>query len=296
MDWIRYLILLGVTLAVFLFACSFCFHTAKTSHIERPERAKEGLRRLKQAGTRKINFAGGEPFLYPKFLGEMIDFCKDTLQIESISIVTNGSLVKESFLRKHGRNIDILSVSCDSFDEATNIQIGRGSGDQVRQLYQIATWCRRYGIKFKINTVVCRLNYQEDMNRQIETLQPFRWKCYQVLIVPEENDSAKTLRDARELTITTDQFESFRQRHIGQKSMVAESNQVMAQSYLILDEFMRFLDKDGAGKSESILKVGVQTALESIYWDEKTFHEREGIYDWTREKSNCSDVPPELDW
>jgi radical S-adenosyl methionine domain-containing protein 2 len=88
------------------------------------------------AGMRKINFAGGEPFLSPKYLGEMIDFWKEVLRLESVSVVTNGSLVKASFLRQHAKNLDILAVSCDSFDEATNIAIGRGSGDQVKNLYR----------------------------------------------------------------------------------------------------------------------------------------------------------------
>lgn len=49
--------------------CGFCFHTAKTSHIATPEEAKRGLVLLRNAGMRKLNFAGGEPFLYPKYLG-----------------------------------------------------------------------------------------------------------------------------------------------------------------------------------------------------------------------------------
>lgn len=49
--------------------CGFCFHTAKTSHIATPAEAKRGLVLLKKAGMRKLNFAGGEPFLYPKYLG-----------------------------------------------------------------------------------------------------------------------------------------------------------------------------------------------------------------------------------
>lgn len=49
--------------------CGFCFHTAKTSHIATPEEARRGLVLLKKAGMRKLNFAGGEPFLYPKYLG-----------------------------------------------------------------------------------------------------------------------------------------------------------------------------------------------------------------------------------
>lgn len=49
--------------------CGFCFHTAKTSHIASVEDARRGLALLKKAGMRKLNFAGGEPFLYPKYLG-----------------------------------------------------------------------------------------------------------------------------------------------------------------------------------------------------------------------------------
>lgn len=41
------------------------------------EDALKGIRMLKDAGMRKINFAGGEPFLYPKILGKMVDFCKE---------------------------------------------------------------------------------------------------------------------------------------------------------------------------------------------------------------------------
>jgi len=263
--------------------------------MEQPDQAKKGLLLLKKAGMRKINFAGGEPFLYSKFLGEMVDFCKD-IRIESVSIVTNGSLVKESFIKKHGSNIDILAVSCDSFDEATNIQIGRGSGNQVPQLYKIESWCRQYGIKFKINTVVCRLNYKEDMNKHIDALQPFRWKCFQVLIVAGENDSSGTLRDGRKFLITDQEYQSFCQRHSRQKSLVAESNRLMAKSYLILDEYMRFLDRDGRQPSHSILEVGVQEAFESVYWDERAFKDRGGIYDWSRKEESCSEGKEGLDW
>ena len=34
--------------------------------------AKCGLKLLADAGMRKINFAGGEPFLYPAYMGELI--------------------------------------------------------------------------------------------------------------------------------------------------------------------------------------------------------------------------------
>ncbi|KOS16613.1 Radical S-adenosyl methionine domain-containing protein 2 [Escovopsis weberi] len=263
--------------------CGFCFHTAKTSHMEDISRAKLGLHKLKEAGMKKINFAGGEPFLYPKYLGELVDFCKQDLRLESVSIITNGSLVKEDWVRKHGKNVDILACSCDSFDEQTNIEIGRGTGDQVTILYRIAQWCRENDILFKLNTVVTRLNYQEDMNQHIETLSPFRWKVFQVLIVEGENDSEKTLRDARKFTITDDQFEDFCEKHKHHKSFVAEPNRLMAASYLLVDEYMRFIDKDGNKLSQSILDVGVEEAMKDIKWDVDAFEERGGVYDWTKE-------------
>ena len=278
--------------------CGFCFHTALTSHVENIESAKHGLKLLKDAGMKKLNFAGGEPFLYTKLLGSMIDYCKTELDLESVSIVTNGSLVRRDFLIKYGQNIDILAVSCDSFDEQTNIEIGRGAGDQVTQLYKIAGWCREFGIKFKLNTVVNRLNVSEDMNAHISALQPFRWKCFQVLMVAGENDSEKTLRDVREFTISDQEFQDFCDRHQAQTCLVPEDNNLMRRSYLIMDEYMRFLDRGGRRPSRSILEVGVAQALQSITWDTESFHDRGGVYEWSREDTksdNCTSGSA-VDW
>ncbi|MCJ1286340.1 hypothetical protein MMC26_005685 [Xylographa opegraphella] len=276
--------------------CGFCFHTATTSYRMPEEEAKRGLALLAKAGMKKLNFAGGEPFLYRDFLGHMIAYCKETLQLESVSIVTNGSLVNEAFLKKYGPYIDILAVSCDSFNEATNIAIGRGSGDNVRKLTRIAAWCLEYGIRFKLNTVVCQLNHEEDMNGWISVLQPFRWKCFQVLMVAGENDSATTLRDVRKFQISDEQYERFCARHRGQKSFVAEPNRLMAKSYLILDEYMGFLDRDGRQPSPPILQVGVKAALARVFWDQESFVSRGGLYDWTRGGTGQECGGPVVDW
>ena len=44
------------------YRCKFCFHTALTNDRLPLEEAKRGIRLLQQAGTKKINFSGGEPF------------------------------------------------------------------------------------------------------------------------------------------------------------------------------------------------------------------------------------------
>ena len=97
-------------------------------------------------------------------------------------------------MREFGQYIDILAVSCDSFNEDTNVKIGRGKGDHIKNLIPLKELCVEYGIKFKLNTVVNRYNFFEDMNEQISRIDPFRWKVFQVLVVEDENSSDKTLR------------------------------------------------------------------------------------------------------
>jgi radical S-adenosyl methionine domain-containing protein 2 len=74
----------------------------------------------------------------------------------------------------------------------------------------------------------------------------------------------------------------------------------MASSYLILDEYLCFLDK-GKGKEKqpkSILEVGVAQALEDVYFDKAAFIKRGGEYDWSKEEENGCGVKglPVLEW
>lgn len=108
------------------YSCGFCFHTAKTSYVAPLNHAKKALRKLAEKGMRKVNMSGGEPFLYSNHLGEICKFCKEELNLESVSIVTNGSKVQKSFFKRYGQYVDIIAVSVDSFDEETNVKIGRG--------------------------------------------------------------------------------------------------------------------------------------------------------------------------
>lgn len=70
----------------------------------------------------KINFSGGEPFLPQRgnHLGEMVKFCKEELKLPSVTIVSNGSLIREGWFKAYGKYLDIIAISCDSFIEETN--------------------------------------------------------------------------------------------------------------------------------------------------------------------------------
>mmetsp|Transcript_32596 Transcript_32596/g.77322 ORF Transcript_32596/g.77322 Transcript_32596/m.77322 type:complete len:352 (-) Transcript_32596:214-1269(-) len=268
------------------FHCKYCFHTAKTNEILPMAEAHRGLSLLRDAGTEKINFAGGEPFLHQHVLGELVWYCKEVLGI-AVSIISNGSLIKDEWMYSYGQYVDILGISIDSFVENTNVQIGRTAktrGTSLEKAVHLKKLCDELGIKFKINTVVNSLNWEEDMNRHLESLDPYRWKVFQVLLLSGENGGENDLRQASPLAVSIEQFDAFVLRHASQKCLVPESAKTMQNSYLVLDEKLRFLNCESGEKlpSESILDVGVQKALEYSGFDARMFLERGGVYDWNR--------------
>lgn len=91
-------------------------------------------------------------------------------------------------LSPSGEYLDILAISCDSFDEATNQLIGRAQGrkSHLDNLYKIRQWCQQYKVAFKINSVINTFNVDEDMSENIAQLDPVRWK------VRVEEESAYT--------------------------------------------------------------------------------------------------------
>ncbi|KAF7669685.1 hypothetical protein LDENG_00142690 [Lucifuga dentata] len=239
------------------YKCGFCFHTAKTSFVLPLDEAKRGLKLLKESGMEKINFSGGEPFLHDKgeYLGKLVQYSKQDLQLPSVSIVSNGSLIKEKWFQKYGDYLDILAISCDSFDEETNRLIDRSQGrkSHLDNLYKIRSWCQQY-------------------------------KVFQCLLIDGENVGENALREAERFVISNQQFQEFLDRHSSIGCLVPESNEKMRNSYLILDEYMRFLDCREGRKdpSKSILDVGVKEAICFSGFDEKMFLKRGGKYLWSK--------------
>ncbi|CAG8550244.1 12798_t:CDS:1 [Funneliformis caledonium] len=285
------------------YKCGFCFHTAKTSDMPTLTDSQLALKKLKDGGMRKLNFAGGEPFLYPKYLGDLVRYCKQDLGLESVSIVTNGSKVKRDWFIRYGEYLDIMAVSCDSFNEKTNVRIGRGQGLHLKAVQEVSSLCREFRVKFKVNTVVCRYNWQEDMNHDISLLQPFRWKCFQVLIVPGENTGTDgTLRNATEFQISSAEFEAFINRHakVHGEKLVPEPNNLLRHSYLMIDEHLRFYASGNTPSVLTLLDTDLQTLLKDAGWDEAAFIKRSGVYDWSRKPNTtpCSSKfrDQKLDW
>ena len=142
---------------------------------------------------------------------------------------------------KYAQYVDILGVSADSFIPATNASIGRG-GDANNNhhlcVLKVREMCDKHDVLFKINTVVNRLNMGEDMNVQIKKLDPYRWKVFQVLLLEGENAGGSSIRDARDLTVTTQEFDNFILRHEEQAMIIPKPNAIMQNSGVAGVEFL----------------------------------------------------------
>jgi radical S-adenosyl methionine domain-containing protein 2 len=214
---------------------------------------------------------------------------------KSVFIITNGSKPQRAWFEKYGQYLDILGVSCDSIHATTNIAIGRGTGreddDQVFNILNGATLSTDYGIKYKMNTVMCSLNKNEYISPFINELPSLiRWKVFQVLPLIGENTGLGSLRNVTSLIISNVDFTEYVERNkiglIQPSIMKAENNEAMQSSYLMIDEYGRFLDSTSGSKvpTKSILEIDVMAAMEELIstsgggFDRDAFYDRGGYY------------------
>ena len=193
--------------------CGFCFHTAKTSYGLPLEDCKVIILKVRNSGCKKINFAGGEPFLYPAKLGEMVKYAKEVCGYESVSIISNSRHITEDWFKKYHEYLDILGVSCDSAIDEVNKKIGRGNGKHVEYIKKAAALAHKYKVIFKLNTVVNRYNFNENMIELVNTIKPIRWKIFQVLALEGENVGDNSKKDVKPFLVTDEEFQLFVKKH-----------------------------------------------------------------------------------
>ena len=231
----------------------------------------EIIHHLTDFGMKKVNFAGGEPTLCP-FLGELINYSKDLGLITGI--VSNGAGITQQFIEQYGKAIDWIGLSLDSGNEITQQVLGRGNGFHVRETIKKSKMIKDAGIKLKINTVITRLNVHEDMTKLIEKIKPDRWKVFQVLSIEGQNND-----NVKDLKISNGEFFDFIKRHEN-LNPIAEDNDAMLESYIMVDPMGRFYQNSGNiyNYSKPILEVGVLRAFNQVAYDHAKFIERGGIY------------------
>ena len=268
--------------------CRFCFATFQDvgqdvlpkGHLPR-EDCLAVVEALATAGFDKINFAGGEPTLCP-WLPDLIRRAKE-LEFTT-SMVTNGSCVTREWLNRVDGCLDWAAVSIDTLDPEKLKRMGRttrtgplSEADYLR----VIDILKQRDIRLKINTVVTRSNYDEDLARFIANARPERWKLLQVLPVRGQNDGV-----IDNLVITHEEFARYvaRNRYVESLGImvVPESNDLMTGSYVMVDPAGRFFDNVAGthAYSRPVNQVGVDAALREVSVDPDKFRLRDGLYDW----------------
>ena len=151
----------------------------------------------------------------------------------------------------------------------------------MAQSIALADRARAAGVRVKLNTVVTSLTWAEDMSALVTRMRPERWKAFQVLPVRGQNDGS-----VEDLLITREQLEAFldRHQHLARAGFppIAEDNDAMRGSYLMIDPLGRFYDNVGGSYvySEPILEVGFARALAQVRFSLDKLRARGGLYVW----------------
>lgn len=213
--------------------CKFCYASKDSCNINLFKIA-EKLKPFKY-----INLVGGEPTIYKNYI-HLLHYLKSQGHI--LSIVSNGSmfLKDKSILKTTLKCCDVIGLSIDSLNKETCIKIGRSvknSKPITKEEYLYLTYkIKESGKALKINTVVNRYNYKENLNSFIEKALPNKWKIFQVL--PIEN-----LNFCKELLISNEEFNYFLNTHAeNERIMYSENNDNMTSSYIMLDAKGRFFN------------------------------------------------------
>ena len=259
--------------------CGHCFAAnLHMAHLPLGE-AREIVRLLSQAGFKKINFAGGEPMLYPE-LDCLIREAKENGM--TTSIVTNGTKITDRWLDAMSGHLDWIALSIDSADPDTHKLSGRAAGGYPMTTNRYLEMCRairHHGMRLKINTVVTLYNHNEDMTGFIREAAPERWKIMQALAIEGQND-----RNAGLFEVTGGQFDAYVKRNgsVNDIKVVPESNDLMTGSYVMIDPTGRFFDntKYSYTYSRPILQVGISSALQDVKINPERFGMRGGLYKW----------------
>lgn len=258
--------------------CKFCFGKfEEIKNVLKKEEAMKIPEILKEVGTQKLSFSGGEPLLCP-YLGDLI---KETKQLGiTTMLITSGTLLDEDFLYLYGDYIDWIALSIDSSKEVIQQRLGRGTGNHIRKTKEVARLIHEKRIKLKINTVVTDLSWEEDMSNLISELAPERWKIFQVLQIAGQNNNS-----VEKLLISTEKFNHFKETHY-HLHPIYESNEDMKGSYIMLDALGRFFQNTNGylEYSKPILKINPIEALNQVGWNYWKFLKRGGLYNWSKRK------------
>lgn len=210
------------------FKCRYCFAHFEQHRILSIDDWKEIILNCTQSGRiNAINFAGGEPLLYPGLM-ELVRFSYQ-LGLQCC-LITNASLMDDAWIRENAGYFDTIGISVDSFTDGIMQKIGRCNrlGDALsleslsHRLHLIHTLYPN--IKLKLNTVVNRLNLEEDMANILLThqLPVNRWKLLKMTPFDDGGHSNAAL------AISDEEYFRFVHRQLSQFDVISPGTEQAA--------------------------------------------------------------------
>ncbi len=172
--------------------CKFCSVKKQKSTITEILDAETILFRLYDLGVKKINIVGGEPLLYP-FIYDIIKMAKKMGFITSLR--TNGSLLTSSKIKILSPYLDWIELPLDSTKEEIEKELGRGCGKHIQNILKVSNILNCTDVRLKINTIITKLNYKEDLKPFIRVLNPDKWEIFKAPNIEDENYSKFLISD-----------------------------------------------------------------------------------------------------
>ena len=178
------------------YRCAHCFshfNSTETLSFSGWTRIVDNI--LRVPDVKRINLAGGEPLLLP-WLQKLVDYIRQ--KGSKVSIITNGSLLKEDMLLQG--TVSMIGISIDSFNGETLLKMGRHSDNAAplsgEQYQKLCACVKKNGIDLKINTVVTRLNLEDDFS-VVKEISPKRWKILRMQVFKNDyfNNSPFAISD-----------------------------------------------------------------------------------------------------
>lgn len=187
-----------------------------------------------------LNLVGGEPLL-SKNINYIIE--KAFNLGFKVSLISNGSLINDKFLETNVKYLTTIGISIDSLNNDTNKKIGRFTKRDYKEILKLIN---KYPINLKINTVVNKFNFQENIVEELKEFKIKKWKIFQAINV--ENNIFYQNTTSNELLVkkhcSKDEFEIFIRNnnlyHLKENKYFIEQDEDLMESYVMVDPFGRF--------------------------------------------------------
>lgn len=166
-------------------ACKYCHRFLNIKDLSYEENNRI-LVMLYENGIKNITWTGGEALL----LEGIDDLLEKSYELGiKNKLITNGKLLSKNRIDKLYKYLDSITLSIDSTDDLINSELGRGK-NHYQEIKEILDYIKekKYDIKIRINSVVCKSN-SSDFNNLISFLNNYNiysWRIFKFMPLREK--------------------------------------------------------------------------------------------------------------